>query len=390
MRILIVSPSVYPVAGGMQRFTHNLAHSLALAGQSVTLYSLEAGPQSILRTYTLHQPLPRFAGWPSGLGTLLRQIHYIYNLARLVINFRPQRIISTWWAPLGLWAGLVAAFGRVSFWQVFHAMELFDASPSSAIRKAVRFFLLRLATRCVAVSHFTAARLAALGVPLAKIRVIPNGLLPEWVDAAARVEPAAARQSLGLSGPAILIVGRLVARKGHAILLAALTEIQGDSHPPLTCFIVGDGPQRPQLESIAATLPPHIHAVFTGEVSEAQLHQYYAAADVIALPAFDAGNSGDVEGFGIVFLEAYAHAKPVVGTLSGGIPDAVHTGQTGLLVPPGAVTPLATALTSLLTDPVRAGTMGQAGRQQLAATWNWAVLAQAYLEQDQRLETHTP
>jgi glycosyltransferase involved in cell wall biosynthesis len=129
--------------------------------------------------------------------------------------------------------------------------------------------------------------------------------------------------------------------------------------------LVGDGDDRPRFEQLARDLGVSEHAHFLHGLALKQLFACYANCDVFALPSRG-------EGFGLVFLEAMAHSKPVIGGAHGGIPDIVEDGVTGLLVPHGDVERLAQALESLLTNPSRARGMGARGKDRIEKIFSFA------------------
>jgi phosphatidylinositol alpha-1,6-mannosyltransferase len=200
--------------------------------------------------------------------------------------------------------------------------------------------------------------------------VVPNGTDPERFRP---LDAGAARRRLGLGdGPLLLTVGRLVPRKGIDTTLRALPTVL-DAVPDLTYLVVGTGPDRARLDALATTLGVRDHVQFEGHVPADDLPHYYGAADLFVMPSREA--PPDVEGFGIVFLEAGACGLPVVGARTGGIPDAVRDGETGLLVPPSSPAALAEALTHVLTAPDVAARLGAAARQRVEQEASWAHVA---------------
>jgi glycosyltransferase involved in cell wall biosynthesis len=172
-----------------------------------------------------------------------------------------------------------------------------------------------------------------------------------------------------------LTVGRWDAAekyKGADTLIAALPRVLKTA-PDASLVLVGDGDDRARLEELARDLGVSHHAHFLHGLPPEQLFACYANCDVFALPSKG-------EGFGLVFLEAMAHAKPVIGGAHGGIPDIVEDGITGLLVPHGDVERLAQAVESLFNDPGRAMEMGSRGRDRLKKTFSFAQF-QLQLEQ---------
>jgi phosphatidylinositol alpha-1,6-mannosyltransferase len=201
-----------------------------------------------------------------------------------------------------------------------------------------------------------------------KVQRLAWGLDPEFE---ARLASSAAPPSLPpgfpQTGRIILTVGRWNSSeryKGADTLLAALPGLL-NSAPDTSIVLVGDGDDRARLEHLALNLGVSEHAHFLHGLTREQLFSCYANCDVFALPSRG-------EGFGLVFLEAMAYAKPVVGAMAGGIPDIVEEGSTGLLVPPGDVTRLTHALEFLLNDPSQAKEMGARGRDRVERHFSFA------------------
>jgi phosphatidylinositol alpha-1,6-mannosyltransferase len=141
--------------------------------------------------------------------------------------------------------------------------------------------------------------------------------------------------------------------------------------------LVGEGPHRSRLEEVTAELGLGNLVHFAGRATDDELARWYQSADVFAMCSEERPREGAVEGFGIAFLEASASGLPVVATNSGGIPDAVADGETGLLVPPGHVAAVSQALRRLLDDPALAARMGDAGRRRVLTHFNWGNTAAA-------------
>jgi len=161
------------------------------------------------------------------------------------------------------------------------------------------------------------------------------------------VDPRPLRRRLGLEGRRIILsAGRLVRRKGVDTLLRACARLP-HALPPPALVVAGDGPDRPRLEALARGLQLPVR--FLGRVPDAELPALYSAADLFVLAAREEPD-GDVEGFGLVLLEAAACGTPAVACRSGGVPDAVDDGVSGLLVRPDDPAALAAGLGRVLSD----------------------------------------
>jgi len=171
----------------------------------------------------------------------------------------------------------------------------------------------------------------------------------------------------------LLSVGRLQTRKGHDLMIQALGHLKRQRRSA-RYVIVGDGPERARLEALVDTCGVRAHVTFAGEVSAELLPQYFAACDVFVLP--NRVDQGDVEGFGIVFLEAAASGKPTIGGRSGGVPEAVADGLTGLLVSGTDVEELAATVARLMdSEPLRRS-LGEAGRSRAVREFGWECAAE--------------
>jgi len=170
-------------------------------------------------------------------------------------------------------------------------------------------------------------------------------------------------------------VSRLVARKGQDQLLRVLPQLRARV-PGTRLLLVGDGPDAARLGRLADTHGVTEHVVFTGSVPASELPAHHAVGDVFALPCRTRGGGLDVEGLGIVLLEASASGVPVVAGDSGGAPETVREGVTGHVVGGRDTAALADALSGLLADPQRARRWGAAGRDWMLRDWAMPALVQ--------------
>jgi phosphatidylinositol alpha-1,6-mannosyltransferase len=171
----------------------------------------------------------------------------------------------------------------------------------------------------------------------------------------------------------VLTVGRLQRRKGHDHLIRALPAIR-QRVPDLLYAIVGDGEERTVLRELAGREGVSDMVQFLGELDDAMLVRCYQQCDLFVLPNREV--NGDIEGFGIVLVEAQACGKPVVAGRSGGTAETMRVGETGQLVDCSSVPPLVETVSELLADPARCARMGEAGRSWVVQRFDWAVLSE--------------
>ncbi|MFT4086056.1 MAG: glycosyltransferase family 4 protein [Gordonia sp. (in: high G+C Gram-positive bacteria)] len=229
------------------------------------------------------------------------------------------------------------------------------------------------------VSKYTRGRVASAFGPRSAMEYLPCGVDVDRFapDPEARLM---LRDRYGIGdAPVILCLSRLVPRKGQDVLIKALPEIAAFV-PGVRLVIVGGGPYGDRLRELAAKSGMAESIMFTGTVPADELPMHHAMADVFAMPTRTRGGGLDVEGLGIVFLEASASGVPVVAGDSGGAPETVRQGETGTVVDGRDVEEVAAAIISILLDPETAAAMGEAGRAWTRERWQWSQQA-ARLEQ---------
>jgi phosphatidylinositol alpha-1,6-mannosyltransferase len=188
----------------------------------------------------------------------------------------------------------------------------------------------------------------------------------------------AVRRRYGLGdGPVVGCVSRLVARKGQDVLVAGWPRVLA-RHPSARLLLVGGGPAERSLRRAIGARGLQHSVVLTGAVAAPELPGHYAACDVFAMPCRTRRGGLDVEGLGMVFLEAAACGRPVVAGTSGGAPEAVQEGVTGHVVDPRSPETVADAVTGLLDDPARGRKMGEAGRAWVQRRWSWDTIAATF------------
>jgi len=368
MNILIVGFDFKPNVGGMAEYTYQVARHLHLAGDNVMVLSkridgdkeFDSGCQYEVRRYD-HDALLKL----SRIRRNWRNWRAIKNAARA---HSAEVIISNclWSEPHICW--LVSKFLGIGYGVFAHGL---DVNPEVRLRaKMKRLLALRGADRVFCNSSFTRGILKNLGVLPGKTVILHPGISEDGFNLGLKRSDSPITQKLGLGGKkVVLTLGRLVERKGIDKTIQAM-EIVRQKVSNVFYIVAGDGPYRETLQKLTKKLNLQDRIVFTGYVPETEKSSYYAAADVFAMPNRELEN-GDVEGFGIVFLEANAHGKPVIGGRSGGAVDAIVDGETGLLVNPIDVGQIASAILRLLKDEDYAKQLGNQGRKRVQREFDW-------------------
>jgi phosphatidylinositol alpha-1,6-mannosyltransferase len=252
---------------------------------------------------------------------------------------------------------------------VVHAMghDLAEASVNEW-RRARLSGILESASKLIAISGFMGDVLIQQGADPDKVAVVVPGVNRMFLE---RDDGRALliRDRFGLRGKKVIVtVSRLVERKGQDKVIEAMPGIL-DAVPDAVYLVVGDGPDRARLHSLASRLGVDNRVIFVGSVPYDEAPAFYSAADVFAMPNREM--PGDFEGFGIVFLEANARGLPVIGGRSGGAQNAVADGFSGYLVNPTDVDDVARRLIELLRDPELAQRLGENGRSRVKAEFSW-------------------
>lgn len=192
------------------------------------------------------------------------------------------------------------------------------------------------------------------------------------------VDAIALRESLGLSEKKVIVsVGRLVHRKGQDYLIESMPEIIRQV-PDAHLLLVGQGPYRNHLEKLVSRYKLYNNVSFIGRIQYKDLPGYICVGDIFAMPSRSRFAGLEVEGLGIVYLEASACGLPVIAGASGGAPDAVIEGVTGFVVDGTNTAQIAQRATQLLLDENLRRSMGSSGREWIEKQWHWQIWASKF------------
>ncbi len=365
-KVLIVSNDFPPRRGGIQSFVHALASRLP-AG-SVVVYAPRWDGAA---EFDARQPFPVIRH-PTSL--MLPVPSVARRAARLLREHDCDTVLFGAAAPLGLLAPSLRRAGAGRIVAITHGHESGWATLPGA-----RALLRRIGDQVDVVTYlgeYFRVRLARALSAQAAARMVR---LAPGVDTGSFRPGAggdAIRERLGLTGrPVVVCVSRMVPRKGQDTLIRAWPRVLAAASDAPVLLLVGDGPYRPSLGRLAQHAGVADSVVFTGPVPAADLPAYYDAGNVFAMPCRTRRGGLDVEGLGIVYLEASASGLPVVGGDSGGAPDAILPGETGYVVPGRDVAGVADRITALLSDPAGAGAMGEKGVAWVDREWRWDLVA---------------
>lgn len=331
MRVTVWREEVLP---GSETFIANQVAAMrrwepALSGLRARPNPLGVAPRFVVEdgSPALAHRADRWLYWRTGTGPRLHRA------------LRRSALVHAHFGPDGARLLRAARIARRPLLVTFHG---YDATVPAAAHGVDYGPLFRHAARLVCVSEFIRGCVIAQGAPTDRTTVLPIGI---------PVPPPAA----GPRRRQVLFVGRLVDKKGGADLLAAAAGLADP--PPIE--IIGDGALRGELERRAGEL--RLDVRFRGARPPDEVAEAMARSAVLCVPSRTAAD-GDREGFGMVFLEAAARGLPAVSYASGGVPEAVLHGETGLLAPEGDTAELARQLAAVLDDPGLGERLGAAGR----------------------------
>ena len=367
--ILLVTNDFGPRAGGIETFVIGL---------------LERVPRGEVLVYTSTQENSE------NFDQLLREKYEVQIIRdrakillptpRVVRNLRKvirQRNLETIWfgaaAPLGFSARWLRKAGATHIVALTHGHEVWWSKiwPFSWAMKEIA----RSVDIATYLGEFTRSAIAPRFSDPRKLIKIAPGIDTEHFKPR-NVENL--RKSLGLDNrPTIVCVGRLVHRKGQDRLVEAMPAIL-KRFPDAALVFVGEGPHRAHLEKLVKVKKVEKFVQFIGRIQYINLPEYIAIGDIFAMPSRSRFFGLEVEGLGIVYLEASACGLPVIGGDSGGAPDAVKHGETGFVVDGNDVDAITHRIIQLLADKKLRDEMGSAGRQWAIQEWSWERWSQAF------------
>lgn len=368
MRILWVSQDFPPDRGGVQTYSAELVRALVARGHAVQVvaparpgaaaYDADH-PAQVIRVRCPRDAMP-VASIPAVVAATRRS--------------GVDAIVAAQWGTAGGaiiartlgWRGrlAIAAHGRELLW-----CPAFCARAHDRARRA----LLGAADRIFAVSEFTAGLARAAGARAAAVRVIANGVSPSrFVDGAS--ERWADELRAASRDPIIVTIARLVPHKGIDTMLRALARVHAHGIS-VRYVVVGNGPDAGRLRAIAAAVGVADAVVWRTDADDRERCAWLHACDLFALLSRSEGCN--VEGFGISLLEAAACGKPCIAGRSGGIPEVVEDGRTGVLCDPLDADAVALQIADLLADPRRLRAFGFAARERLSRGFTWTDAARA-------------
>jgi len=367
---LLLTEAFPPHAGGSRIYYYNLFRRLALRSHFAVVVSTTTtdGYRSFdIDVNTGYFTIVRSS---SSAGWSMRRLCLLLPALIRAMNLCHQKAVTQLHAgdlfPQGLLCIALSKLLRIPFIAYAHGEEI-TLTDVRRFQPKLRDLIYQQAALVIAANNFAHLNLIRIGVRPEKIHTIPPG-----VDCS-RFRPAAPPRDLmcrfGLEGKTVMLsVGRLVPHKGHELLLHAMAALPPLA-APLHYLVAGLGPERDRLEALAQRLGLSGRVTFIGRVQDAELPTLYNLCTFFALANREV--RGEMEGFGMVFLEANASGKPVIGGRSGGVEHAVIDRVTGLLFDPSDHASLSKTLLEMCTDSALRDRLGRQGRERALRYFSW-------------------
>jgi phosphatidylinositol alpha-1,6-mannosyltransferase len=369
--VLFVTNDFGPRAGGIETFVIGLIERRPF-GQTIVYTSAQAGSEAYDKA------------WKSEFGvTVIRDRAKILlptprvarNLSRIIKESNIQVAAFGAAAPLGLLSASMKRAGVRKTVALTHGHEVWWAKVFP-----FNYALRKIGSSTDSLTYLGEFTQRAISRSLSKaaaqrmVKIAPG----IDVDHFSPQDSTQLRKELKLENKRVIVsVGRLVHRKGQDHLIQAMPEIL-KSVPDAHLLMVGQGPYLSHLKKLVENLDLIDQVSFIGRIQYAQLPQYICAGDIFAMPSRSRFFGLEVEGLGIVYLEASACGLPVIAGSSGGAPDAVVDGVTGIVVNGENDQEIAAAAIKLLQDLARSKSMGLAGREWIIENWRWEIWSERF------------
>jgi phosphatidyl-myo-inositol dimannoside synthase len=363
LKILVVTNDFPPRIGGIEEYVAELVRHLSPAVSATVLTSRHADAPSFDQSFPAR--VIRWARYP-----LLPTPRLARGVVEHVTREDANVLVFGATLPLAMIAGAVRRRTSVPIVMFTHGVE----PALTALPGGSRWLrtITRHAALITVLSRWAERRIRSAVGPIPRIEMLPSGVDPDRYRPT--VDGAAIRDRYGFgAGPVIVSVSRLVPRKGHDRIIAALPGIARQL-PTVRLLIVGAGPARRKLETLAARYGVASRVVFAGAVPAADLPACFAAGDVFVMPCRSRWAGLDTEGLGTVFLQAAAVGRPAVAGRTGGAPEAVIDGETGIVVDGMSTAAVEAGVLRLLQSPAEARALGATGASRVHRERTWAIL----------------
>lgn len=376
---LLITKFFPPEKGGIQSYLYNICQNLDRDKISIQTEKKDSPPDKeelkVVSTYNNRFSIYNYK---------IKNIHSLLNLTFLPILFKTLKIIKEkqienlflghFYIPYTFTALYLKKFKNIPYTIFTHGLEILEAKNNSKSNSVLKSCL-KNAQNIIVTTDYLKKKIEHQYPNLdlsSKIIKIPPGVDYNYFKPGLDISNL--KNKLNLQDKKIIFTcGRLVKRKNHQLIIKALPEII-QKVPNTIYLIAGHGPEEKNLKQLVQKMSLETRVKFLGEVKDKDLPYYYNLADIFCTPSLYNKKSGDVEGFGIVFLEAQSTKTPTIGSNTGGIPEAIRHNIDGFLVDPQNSQELASYITKLLLNNDLIQEMGEAARKKVIQEHDWKKL----------------
>jgi phosphatidylinositol alpha-1,6-mannosyltransferase len=361
--ILFFTNDYKPKSGGIAEYTYNIANNFSKNDKNVVVLAPKYGSED--KTFDKEQDFTTFR---------YTKINLIFKLIYILYKFKIEYIFNSAWYPCGFLTYFISKVFKIKFAIAVHGREVmrnydgFKSKIKSYLKNKIQPIIFDNAGLIFAVSHFTKRKIIELNIKREKIHVINNGVDLNYFTKFQKFDHS--YKSIKLKNKKILLtISRIEERKGHDKVIAALKKFVLSKFPETIYLIAGSGPYLNDLKQIVKQKRLEKNIKFLGFISEKEKIKLLKTCDIFIMNSRKVKES--VEGFGIVFLEANACKKPVIGGNSGGIPDAISDGISGFLVNPYDEKDIGKKINILLGNNDLRIQLGEKGHDRIKRHFTW-------------------
>ncbi|KAB7671729.1 glycosyltransferase family 4 protein [Bacillus sp. B1-b2] len=367
-RRLFVSVDFPPMIGGIQNYLYGLVSNLDPTETYVLTSS--KGDKDANEAFDNKQNFKIYrTNISSGIHftkQLFKLIPLYYEIKRIVREHKIEEIHFGNALPIGLLGFFLGK--KIEYYPYLYGLDILHAK-NTFYKRVLLQGILKRASNIITISNYTKNIITSLGIEEQRIKIISPGFkLPD--EQPSEVINIRRKYNINTDTKVILTVARLHERKGHDNVIHAL-KMMIEDNPNVVYVICGKGPYKETLKNMVKELELEEVVLFTGEVSDEELIGWYQTADIFIMASRQIGSIGDVEGYGIVFLEANYYGVPVIGGNSGGIPDAIINEETGYLVNPNHPEEIAEKIVYLIDNENIRKTIGYNGKNWVLDRCTW-------------------
>jgi len=298
----------------------------------------------------------------------------LFFTMKIVKSKKIDIIHSHWIVPQGLIGAIIKKLYKIFHVATVHGSDVNMIKKNRYLKK-VGSFIIRNTNKVTVNSTFTKNLILDIDsrTNVEKLEIIPMGIdLKRFYP----VNGISLKKKY-TDGELLLFVGRLIDWKGALYLVKAMKDVL-DTFPKTKLLIIGDGPERPELEKLILELKLKENINLLGEIKSTDVAKYYSAADILVIPSIVV--AGHTEGLGVVTLEAMACGTPAIGTNVGGIPDVIKDGYNGFLVPPKSSDALATKIIDILSNQELQEFFRKNGIRTVKENFSWNIVSEKFVK----------